>query len=228
MCFILLCLILSRCVCIICLNMIPMRAFLVWFMTRSEKTMATHSSSLAWKIPGAEEPGGLPSMGSQCRTQLKRLSNSSRSSMTCCYCSVAKSCLTPCDPMDCNVPGFSILHCLPEFAQIYVHWADDAIQPAHPPLPPSLLLPSIFPSIRIFSNDSGHFLSQLFTLGGQSIGASTSVLPVNKKGWFPLLTNLVSLLSKGLSRVFCNTTVQRHQFFSAQLSLRFNSYNSQF
>ena len=158
MCFILLCLILSRCVCIICLNMIPMCAFLVWFMTRSEKTMATHSSSLAWKIPGAEEPGGLPSMGSQCRTQLKRLSNSSRSSMTCCYCSVAKSCLTPCDPMDCNVPGFSILHCLPEFAQIYVHWADDAIQPAHPPLPPSLLLPSIFPSIRIFSNDSGHFL----------------------------------------------------------------------
>ena len=158
MCFILLCLILSRCVCIICLNMIPMCAFLVWFMTRSEKTMATHSSSLAWKIPGAEEPGGLPSMGSQCRTRLKRLSNNSRSSMTCCYCSVAKSCRTPCDPMDCNVPGFSILHCLPEFAQIYVHWADDAIQPAHPPLPPSLLLPSIFPSIRIFSNDSGHFL----------------------------------------------------------------------
>ena len=68
---------------------------------------------------------------------------------------------------------------------------------------------------------SGPFpVSYLFTSGGQSIGgsASTSVIPMNIQGWFPLgLTSLISFLSKGLSRVFSNTTVQKHQFFGAQL-----------
>ena len=79
-----------------------------------------------------------------------------------------------------------------------------------------LLLPSIFSSIRVFP------MSQLFASGGQSIGASASalVLPMNIQDWFPLgLTGWVSLLSKGLSRVFSKTTVQKHQFFSLQLSL---------
>jgi len=79
-----------------------------------------------------------------------------------------------------------------------------------------LLLPSIFPSIRVFSNES------VFTSGGQSIGTSAlaSVLPMNVPDSFPLeLTSLISLQSKGLSGVFSNTTVQKHQFFSAQLSL---------
>ena len=70
-------------------------------------------------------------------------------------------------------------------------------------------------------------VSQFFAWGGQSIGvsASASVLPVNIQDWFPLgLTGLISLLSKELSRVFSNTTVQKHQFFSAQLSLWFNSH----
>ena len=70
---------------------------------------------------------------------------------------------------------------------------------------------------------SGSFqMSQLFASGGQSIGvsASTSVLPVNTQDWFPLAwTGWISLKSKGLSRAFSNTTVQKHQFFSAQLSL---------
>ena len=70
---------------------------------------------------------------------------------------------------------------------------------------------------------SGSFLmSQFFTSGGQSIGASASasVLPMNSQGWFPLrLTGLISLQSKGLSRVFSSTTVQKHKFCSAQLSL---------
>jgi len=70
---------------------------------------------------------------------------------------------------------------------------------------------------------SGAFqMSQFFTSGGQSIGvsASASVLPVNIQDWFPLRwTGWISLQSKGLSRVFSNTTVQKHQFFSAQLSL---------
>ena len=81
----------------------------------------------------------------------------------------------------------------------------------HPLLP----LPSIFPSIRVFS-------SQFFSSGGQSIGvsASTSILPMNTQDWFPLgWTGWISFQSKGLSRVFSNTTVQKHQFFATQLSL---------
>jgi len=77
-----------------------------------------------------------------------------------------------------------------------------------------LLLPSIFPSIRSFP--TSHF----FVSGGLSIGASASVLPINIQDWFPLgLTGLISLQSKRLSRVFSHTTVQKHQFFGAQLSL---------
>ena len=86
---------------------------------------------------------------------------------------------------------------------------------------PLLLLPSIFPSMRVFS------MSQLFASGGQSIGASVSapVLPMNIQGWFSLgLTGLVSLLSKGLSRVFSSMKIQKHQFFSAQSSLWSNSH----
>ena len=72
-----------------------------------------------------------------------------------------------------------------------------------------LLLPSILPSIRVFP------MSQTFTSDGQSSEASASVLPMNIQGWFPSgLTGLISLLSKGHSRVFSNTTVQKHQFFS--------------
>ena len=84
---------------------------------------------------------------------------------------------------------------------------------------PLLLPPSIFLSIRIFSND------QFLAPGGQSIGvsASASVLPMNILDWFPLgLTGWISLQSKGLSRVFSNTTVQNHQFFGAQLSSQSN------
>ena len=81
---------------------------------------------------------------------------------------------------------------------------------------PLLLLPSIFPSIRVFT------MSQLFAWGGQSIGvsASASVLQMNTKDWSPLgWAGWISLQSKGLSSVFSNTTVQKHQFFSTQFSL---------
>ena len=69
-------------------------------------------------------------------------------------------------------------------------------------------------------------MSQLFASCGQSIGASASVsvLPVNIQGWFPLITGLISLLSKGLSRVFSSTTIQKHQIFSSQPYLRSNSH----
>ena len=67
-------------------------------------------------------------------------------------------------------------------------------------------------------------MNKLFISGGQSIGVSASVLPTNIQGWFPLgLTGLISLMSKGLSKVFSNTTVQKCQFFGAQLSLYSNS-----
>ena len=86
---------------------------------------------------------------------------------------------------------------------------------------PLLFLSSIFPSIRVFP------VSQFFASGGQRFGtsASASVLPMNIQDWFPLgLTSLISSQSKGLSRVFSNTTDQRHQFFGTQLSLWSNSH----
>ena len=82
-----------------------------------------------------------------------------------------------------------------------------------------LLLPSIFPALGSFP------MSWLFTSGGQSVGASASVLPMNIQDWLPLgLTSLISLQSKELSRVFSNTTVQKHQFFGAQPSLWSSSH----
>ena len=86
---------------------------------------------------------------------------------------------------------------------------------------PLLLLPSTFPSIRVFSNES------VLTSCGQSIGASASasVLPMNIQDRFSLgLAGWISLQSKGLSKDISNTTVQRHQFFHAHLSLRSNSH----
>ena len=80
---------------------------------------------------------------------------------------------------------------------------------------PLLLLPSTFPSIRVFP------MSQLFVLGGQRIGTSVSasVHPMNIHSWFPLgLTGFICLQSKGLSRVFSSTTIQKHQFFGTQPS----------
>ena len=76
------------------------------------------------------------------------------------------------------------------------------------------------------SPTSGSFsMSRPLASGGKSIGASASVLPMNIQGWFSLgLTALISLQSKGLSRVFCSTTVQKHQFFGVQPSLWFNCH----
>ena len=135
-------------------------------------------------------------------------------------CSVAQLCLTLCDPMDCSMPGFPVLHYLLEFAQTHVCWVSDAIKPSHPlssPAPLALNLPSWYQGLIP--------MSQLFASGGQIIGASASALPVNFQDWFPLgLTGLVSLQSKGLPRVFSNTTIWKHQFFGAQPSLWSNSH----
>ena len=122
-----------------------------------------------------------------------------------------------CDPMDCSTPGLPVHHQLLEFTQTHVHWVSDAIQPSHP-------LSSLSPPALNLSQHQSFQMSQLFASGGRSIGVSpsTSVLPMNIQDWFPLgQTGWISLLllSKGLSRVFSNTTVQKHQFFGTQLSL---------
>ena len=116
--------------------------------------------------------------------------------------------------MDCSMPDFPVHHQLTEITQAHVHQVGDAIQVSHPLLSPSPA--SIFPSIRIFSNES------VLCIRWPSIGVSASalILPMNIQDWFPLgWTGLISLLSKGLSRVFSSTTVQKHHFFGAQPSL---------
>ena len=135
-------------------------------------------------------------------------------------CSVTQSCPTLCNLMDCSTPVFPVLHSLPEFTKTHVHWIDDASNRLI--LCRLLLLPpSIFSSIRVFSNKLALCISW------QSIWASASalVLQMTVQGWFPLaLTALISLQSKRLSRVFSNTTVQKHQFFGAQHSSWSKSY----
>ena len=110
------------------------------------------------------------------------------------------------------MPGFPVCRQLLKLAQTHVHQVSDAIQPSHP-LSPLLFRLQSLPA-------SGSFpMSQFFITDSQSIGASASasVLPRNIQDCFPLgLTGLVSLQSQGLSRVFSNTTVQKHQFFDTQ------------
>ena len=129
--------------------------------------------------------------------------------------SVTELCRAICDPMDCSTPGFPVYHQLTGLAQIHVHWVGDPIQPSHPLVVPISSCLQSFPA-------SGSFpVSQFFPSSGESIGvsASASVL-MNIQDWFPLgWTGLISLQSKGCSRVFSNTTVQKYQFFSAQLFL---------
>ena len=138
------------------------------------------------------------------------------------FSSVPQPCRTPYDPMDCKTPGFPVYHQLLEFTQTHVHSVSDAIQPSYPPSSP-------FSSCLQSFLASGSFpVSQFFTSGGQSIGVSASASVLQMKiqdrflsGW----TGLISLQSKGPSRFFSNTTVQKHEFFSAQLSLQSNFHN---
>ena len=131
------------------------------------------------------------------------------------YSSVSQSCPTLCNPVNCSTPGFPVHHQLPDLAHTYVLWVGDAIQLSH------LLLSPSPPASHLSQHQS------LFQSGGRSIGVSpsASALPMNIQDWFPLgLTGLISLQSNSLSRVFSNTTVQKHQFFSVQLSLWSNSH----
>ena len=127
--------------------------------------------------------------------------------------SVVSHSLRPHEPQHARPP------CISPAARVYPNpcllsrWCHPTISSS---IVPFTTCPQSFPA-------SGSFqISQLFTLGGQSIGvsASTSVLPMNTQDWAPLgWTGWISLQSKGLSRVFSNTTVQKHQFFGTQLSV---------
>ena len=123
------------------------------------------------------------------------------------FSSVAQLCPTLCDPMNCSTPGLPVHHHLPEFTQTHVHRVRDAIQPSHPGSSPSPPAPNL-------SQHQSLPMSQLFTGGSQSTGASAlaSFLPKKSQGWSSEWTGWISLQSKGLSRVFSNTTVQKHHF----------------
>ena len=137
--------------------------------------------------------------------------------LLCCYSVVLSDSLWPHGLQLTRLPCPS----LSEYAQTHVHWV------SHPTISssylPLLLLPTIFPSIRVFFSESALHIRwpKCWSFSFRK------VLPMNIQGWFPLeLTSLISLLSKGLSRVFFSTTVRKHQFFGAQPSLWFNCHIS--
>ena len=129
--------------------------------------------------------------------------------------SIAQSCLNLCDPMDCSTPGFQVHHQLLGLAQLMT-----ASRWCHPTISFSVIPFSY--CLHYFPASGSFQKSQFFTSGGQSTGASVSatVIPMNIQNRFHLgLTGWISLQSKGLSRVFSNTTVQKHHFFGTHLSL---------
>ena len=137
------------------------------------------------------------------------------------FSSVTQSCPTLCDSMNRSMPGLPVHHQLPEFIQTQVHWVSDAIQPSHPlsSLSPPAPNPSQHQSLFQWVSSSHQVVKVL------GVSASASVLPVNTQDWSPSRwIGWISLQYKGLSRVFSNTTVQKHKFFSAQLSSQSNSH----
>ena len=105
----------------------------------------------------------------------------------------------------------------PRVCLSYLHWIGDAIQPSHP-LSPSSPVFKLSQHQSVFQRVGSFPMNQLFASGGWRTGASASVLLKSIQGWFPLrLTTLIFFLSKGLSRIFSSTTVQKHQFFGTLL-----------
>ena len=169
-----------------------------------------------WDFPGKSTGVGcyrllrseLPSLGYFCLPSVQ-------------FSSVTQSCLTLCDPMNRSTPGLPVHHHLPEFTQTHVH----QVRWCHPAISSSVIpfssCPQSLPASESFP------MSQLLAWGGQSteVLALASFLPKKSQGWSPLeWTGWISLQSKGLSRVFSNTTLQKHQFFGAKLSSQSNSH----
>ena len=136
------------------------------------------------------------------------------------FSSVTELCPALCDPVDCSMPGLPVHHQLPEFTQNSCplsRWCHLTISSSVVPFSSCL---------QSFSASQSFPVSQLFASCGQSIGVSASalVLPMNIQDWFPSGFTYLILQSKGLSRVFSNTTVQKHQFFGTQPFLWSNSH----
>ena len=136
------------------------------------------------------------------------------------FSSVTQSCLTPCNPIICSMPGLPVHHQLLEFTQTHVHRVGDAIQPSHPLSSPSPPAPN--PSQhQSLSNESALRMRR-----PEYWSFSFSISPLKEiPGLISLRMDWLDLLqSKGLSRVFSNTTVQKCQFFGAQLSSQSSSH----
>ena len=194
-----------------------------------EKEMAIHSSIFAWRIPWTEEPGSLQSTGSQrvdtteatehaCMQVLsecshKRFMRIHQRQMHCTdvqFHSGAQSCPTLWTAA--HQASLSITN-----SWRYSNSCPSS-QWCHPTISSSVV--PFSSHLQSFPASGSFLMSQFFASGGQSIGvsASASVLPMNIQDWSALgWTGWISLQSKGLSRVFSNTTAQKHQFFGAQL-----------
>ena len=127
---------------------------------------------------------------------------------------VTQSCPTLCNPMDCSSPGFPVLQNFPEVAQTHVHWVGDSIQPSHSLSSPSPPAFNLSPKWRSFPMSWLKYLSVSFSISPSN--EYSGLISVR-------MTGLISLLSKGLSRVF-STTVRKHQFFSTQLFILSSSH----
>ena len=145
-------------------------------------------------------------------TTFKPFFHSDCAELTYQFSSVPQSYPTLCDPMNRSTPGLAVHHQLLGATQAHVHWVGDAIQPFY-----ALSSPS--PPVLNLSQYQGLFKWVSSSRQG-GVSPSTLVLPMNTQDWSPLeWTGWISLESKGLSGVFSNTTVQKHQFFCPQLSL---------
>ena len=212
-----------------------MQEMRVWTLGQKEsleKEMAAHSCILAWEIPwigwvGQSRLAGYCLWGHK-TVQYNLVTTTNKAkvgefsfSTSDTFSSVqSQFCLTVCGPMDCSIPGFPVHHQLPELAQTHVHWVGDAIQPSHPCCP-FLFLPSIFPSIRVFSNESAlpirwpKYWSFSFSISPSN---EYSGLISFRISWFDLLEvqgTLKSLLQHHSSKASIH---QHSAFFMVQLS----------
>ena len=203
-----------------------------------EKGMATHSSILAWTIPWAEELGGLQS------TESQRVRHDwSNWAMHARDCNSSSLPYFQTQGWRSVIWFFSSVQSLSHVQLFGIPWtaacqASPSITDSRNPLK-LMSITSVMPSnhlilvipysscLQSFPASRSFPMSLFFTSGGQSIGVSAlaSVLPMNIQDWFPLRwTGWIFLQSEGLSRVFSNTTVQKHQLFGTQLSLQSNSH----
>ena len=178
------------------------------------------SFCIVWVFLAGDKTKTYPNKQQQGKKHLSLYTGSVFSMSWILCCSVTQSCPTLKDLMDFMTAGFPVHHDLSELAQTRVHWVGDAIQPSLPLSSPSP--PTFNPSQnQVFSNMSV-LRMRCLKYWSFSVNINTSM---NTQDWSPLgWTCWISLQPKGLSKVFSNTTVQKHHFFCAHVSLQSNSY----